>query len=57
MIDHAGVNTITVVIMEVPCCGGLVQIVKQAAVKTARKVWVKKVIISIKGEVPEESYK
>ena len=32
MIDIAKVNTITVMMMEVPCCGGLLQMVKAAPV-------------------------
>ena len=31
MIDISKVNTITVMMMEVPCCGGLLQMVKAAA--------------------------
>ena len=54
MIDMAQINTITVVIMEVPCCGGLLQLVKIAAEQASRKVPVKKVVIGVQGEVKEE---
>jgi hypothetical protein len=37
MIDYAGINTITVLIMQVPCCGGLLQIVKTAASAAQRR--------------------
>lgn len=54
MIDSAKINTITVMMMEVPCCGGLLQMVRQALSYTSRKVPVKQLIISISGEVLEE---
>ncbi|MDR2917699.1 MAG: 4Fe-4S binding protein [Tannerella sp.] len=56
MIDMAQVNTITVVIMEVPCCGGLLQLVKMAAEQASRKVPVKKVIIGVQGDIKEECW-
>jgi len=56
LIDDARVNTITVVIMEVPCCGGLSQMVQMAVQAASRKVPVKEVVISIRGEVLEEGW-
>jgi ferredoxin len=51
LIENAKVNTITVLIMEVPCCGGLHQLVEMAIARSERKVTVKAVTISIRGEV------
>jgi NAD-dependent dihydropyrimidine dehydrogenase PreA subunit len=56
MIDQAKVNTITVMMMEVPCCGGLLQIVKAASAKSSRKVPVKQMIINISGEVLKDEW-
>lgn len=56
MIDLAKINTITVVIMEVPCCGGLTAIVQQALDKASRKVPVKRIVIGIRGEVLDEEW-
>lgn len=56
MIDSAKINTLTVVIMEVPCCGGLMQIAKMAADKAMRKVPIKQVIIGLQGEVKNETW-
>jgi len=56
LIDEAEVNTITVMIMQVPCCGGLFSIVEQAAKNATRKVPVKAVIISIEGEMLKEEW-
>jgi hypothetical protein len=56
MIDIAKVNTITVMMMEVPCCGGLLQMVRTALMGASRKVPVKKVIVGINGEVLTEEW-
>jgi NAD-dependent dihydropyrimidine dehydrogenase PreA subunit len=56
LIDTAKVNTITVMVMEVPCCGGLLQMVKAASARTSRKVPVKQMLVSISGEVLKEEW-
>jgi len=56
MIDMSHINTITVAIMEVPCCGGLMSIVAEAQRKARRKVPVKKVVISLQGETLSEEW-
>ena len=56
LIDTATVNTITVMMMEVPCCGGLLQMVEAAHANASRKVPVKKIIIGISGQVLQEEW-
>lgn len=56
MIELSHINTITVAIMEVPCCGGLMSIVAEAQRKASRKVPVKKVVISLQGETLSEEW-
>lgn len=56
LIEEAKVNTITVVVMEVPCCGGLTRMVQMALVQAPRKVPVKIAMIGIKGEVLSEEW-
>ena len=56
LIEHAKVNTIHVLIMEVPCCGGLMRLVNQATKMATRKVPVKVTVISIGGEVMSENW-
>ncbi|MDY0099542.1 MAG: 4Fe-4S binding protein [Bacteroidales bacterium] len=51
LIDIAEINTVTVLLMEVPCCGGLLKMVNAAALAASRKVPVKKVILGISGEI------
>lgn len=56
LIDEARVNTITIMMMEVPCCGGLSQLVRIALSQATRKVPVKEVLVSIKGEILSEDW-
>ena len=56
LIDEAKVNTITIMMMEVPCCGGLSHLVQMAKAQATRKVPVKEIIVSIKGEILEECW-
>lgn len=56
LIDVAMVNTITVMIMEVPCCGGLLQMVKSAVSGATRKVPVKLMVAGITGEILREEW-
>jgi ferredoxin len=57
MIDKARINTLTVVMMEVPCCRGLLAIVQDAASRAQRKVPLKAVIVAIEnGETLAEEW-
>jgi NAD-dependent dihydropyrimidine dehydrogenase PreA subunit len=56
MIDTAKINTITVMMMEVPCCGGLLQMVRAALAKSSRKVPVKQLIVGISGNILKEDW-
>ena len=56
LIDDAKINTLTVMMMQVPCCGGLLQMVKAATGHAERKVPVKSVIVGVEGEILEEEW-
>jgi hypothetical protein len=57
LIDHAQINTLTVVMMEVPCCRGLLAIAQQAVEKAGRKIPLKAAIVSISdGAVLSEKW-
>jgi hypothetical protein len=56
MVEISKVNTITVMMMEVPCCGGLLQMVRTALAGASGKVPVKKMIVGITGDVLQEEW-
>lgn len=56
LIDHAKINTLTVAIMQVPCCGGLLQTAKMAVAQASRKIPLKLAVVSIEGEILKEEW-
>lgn len=56
MIDDAKINTFSVMIMQVPCCQGLVALVQQAARKAQRKIPIKETVVSLQGEILQEQW-
>jgi len=56
MIDEAKINTLHVMVMEVPCCGGLIQMAKMAAQQANRKIPIKKTVVGIKGDILSEEW-
>jgi NAD-dependent dihydropyrimidine dehydrogenase PreA subunit len=56
LIDSAKINTLTVMIMQVPCCGGLLQLAQNAAAKAERTVPVKCIIVGLQGEILQEEW-
>jgi len=55
-IDEAKINTLTVLIMQVPCCMGLMNLARQAAEDAERKVPLKYVVVGIQGEILQEEW-
>ncbi len=56
MIDTARIDTLTVVVMEVPCCVGLQRIAEMARQKARRNVPLKVIVLSVRGEVLSEEW-
>jgi len=54
LMENAGVRSISVMIMEVPCCMGLFRMVQQVAAESARRPPISCKIVSIRGEVLRE---
>ncbi|MBM4371699.1 MAG: hypothetical protein FJ098_08600 [Deltaproteobacteria bacterium] len=54
LIDQAQVRSITVVMMEVPCCGGLLQLVQQAQARAQRSVPLHRAVVGLRGAVLSE---
>ncbi len=56
MVDESKINTLTVIMMEVPCCRGLMQIAHAALREAKRKVPLKAIIVSTRGDVLSEEW-
>lgn len=56
LIDEGGIDTLTIMRMEVPCCGGLVQLAKMAADKAKRKVPIKVTTVGIQGDILDSTW-
>ena len=56
MINDAKINTLTVMVMEVPCCRGLLYLAQKAGENASRKIPIKVIIVSIKGEILREEW-
>jgi len=54
MISDSEIKSITVAIMEVPCCSGLLSIVKSAMIVSGKEISVNIIKIGIKGDVLED---
>jgi NAD-dependent dihydropyrimidine dehydrogenase PreA subunit len=54
MIDEAGILSLTVAIMEVPCCTGLVRLAEQALAIAGRRVPLRLVKVGIRGDILAE---
>jgi ferredoxin len=56
LIDEAKINTLTVMTMEVTCCSGLAALAQSAAQEAKRKVPVKHITVSLRGEILGEEW-
>lgn len=56
MIDVAMIDTLTVLVMEVPCCGGLVKIAQMAREQAQRNVPMKVIVVSVQGDIKKEEW-
>ncbi len=56
LIVDSQINTLHVMIMQVPCCGGLVQLAQRAVAQAGRKVPVKLTVVGIEGEILQEQW-
>jgi hypothetical protein len=51
MIDHGGIRSLEVMVMEVPCCSGLVQLAKEALARATRSVPLRVTVAGVRGEL------
>jgi hypothetical protein len=56
MILRSAINTLTVLIMEVPCCGGLLALAQKAVAESGRKIPLKLMVVGVKGDILREEW-
>jgi len=56
LFEEARINTLTILIMQVPCCHGLVALASEALQASSLKVPVRYVVASLQGEVLQEEW-
>ncbi|MBI4720539.1 MAG: 4Fe-4S binding protein [Chitinivibrionia bacterium] len=56
LVDQAKINTLTVMIMQVPCCSGLLQLAQRAVEGASRKVPVKAIVVGLHGDILQEGW-
>ena len=56
LIDDAKINTLTVMIMQVPCCKGLAALAQKALESAKRKIPVKVIVVSLQGDILSEEW-
>lgn len=54
LIDEAKIKSLTVLIMQVPCCMGLLHLAREAAASAKRKVPIKAKVVGIQGKILRE---
>jgi ferredoxin len=56
LVETAKVNTITVMIMQVPCCHGLLRLAQTAVSKSQRKVPIRCIVAGLQGDVLKDEW-
>ncbi len=56
LIDESQIDMLTVMIMEVPCCGGLLQMAELAMSQCTRQIPMKLIIVSVDGKIKQEGW-
>ncbi len=56
LIDESKINTLTVMIMQVPCCRGLLNVARTALQRSTRKVPLKVTVVGVRGEILQEEW-
>ncbi len=57
LVDEANINTLTVMIMQVPCCRGLLALAEEAVAQAKRKIPIKCKVVGIQGDIKSEEWR
>jgi ferredoxin len=55
LLDQAKIKSIEVMIMEVPCCGGLLRLAQAAVGRASHKAPIKVIVVGLDGEIRREA--
>lgn len=56
MITDSNINTLSVLMMQVPCCGGLIQMATMARQMSGKNIPIKKTVVGLQGEFLSEEW-
>ena len=56
LVGGARIRTLTVIRVEVPCCGGLLALVRKALEGCTRRIPVQEVVVSVEGQILKEEW-
>lgn len=56
LFEESNIQSLTVAIMEVPCCRGLAQLALNAWEESSRKAPIKAVVVGLRGDVLQEEW-
>lgn len=54
LVDDAEVKSLTVMIMQVPCCSGLLHLARRAVAQAQRKIPIQFLVIGLRGEILQQ---
>jgi len=54
LIDDAELKTLTVIIMQVPCCAGLLRLARSAMARARRKIPIRFLVVGLRGDILQE---
>jgi ferredoxin len=56
LINEAKINSLTVMIMQVPCCRGLLILAQEALKQSKRKIPIKMMMVGVQGEILQDQW-
>ncbi len=56
LVNEAGIHSMTVITMQVPCCRGLLLLAQRAVADVGRKIPVRSVVVGIHGDIVKEEW-